>query len=344
MVTRFSATEARTTSELAIKENELSKRIEVELKKKKAKESAEFKASWEAQRKQLIMAAINAKDTLYVEKYVCGFSKLMTLEFFVSEFDARKSKPNDSLNNFKSKNGVTVKEKREEVLALFDEFVDATQNEMKEYFGGLAEYYKEQYKILCDAWDYGYNFTCAYSSSMPDGIDDKYRHFYDDINKKIIEYKEYKECKELNPDDSDVDENEDSDENEYLFDADEVADDYMYPSAKKRALKIEWIDHESEDFFNNEIFSNKGLAWLSKSNGQSLLNAIFDGLKRASQSGKTKHKIKFSYTNDGWYCLDGSKKIHSCLPDELIEFLEWEGFTLDETISNESSYEIHLSW
>jgi hypothetical protein len=42
--------------------------------------------------------------------------------------------------------------------------------------------------------------------------------------------------------------------------------------------------------------------------------------------------------------LEGSKKIYSCLPDELIEFLERKGFTLDETISNDSSYEIHLSW
>ena len=87
MVTRFSAKDAKQTSDKAVKDLVTKKRNE-ELEKKKSEKNLEVKhIAWEEQRKNLMLAAVDCKDELLVSASVCDFKKLMDLGFLIIEKD-----------------------------------------------------------------------------------------------------------------------------------------------------------------------------------------------------------------------------------------------------------------
>lgn len=95
---------------------------------------------------------------------------------------------------------------------------------------------------------------------------------------------------------------------------------------------------------NDPLLSDSGLAWLATYRGQLLIEAIFESLGEAAEAGKTNLKLDFSLSKDGWYFVRGQKKIYGCMPDELVEIIEKESFTIDDTTSSQKSYSIKVNW
>lgn len=83
---------------------------------------------------------------------------------------------------------------------------------------------------------------------------------------------------------------------------------------------------------------------LSTYRGQNLIEEVFKSLSNAAEMGKSTLKLDFSLSKDGWYFLAEGRKVFSCMPDELVEIISRENFTIDDTISTQKSYAIKVSW
>jgi hypothetical protein len=85
---------------------------------------------------------------------------------------------------------------------------------------------------------------------------------------------------------------------------------------------------------NAPLLSDTGLAWLSTYRGQSLVEEVFDALSAAAESGKSSTKLDFSLSKDGWYFLASERKIFSCMPDELVDIIARENFSIESALQN----------
>jgi hypothetical protein len=71
---------------------------------------------------------------------------------------------------------------------------------------------------------------------------------------------------------------------------------------------------------------------------------LFADLKNASEVGKRNLILRFNLTDIGWYYTSGKNDSYCCLPNDLVDLFYWDGFSIDDTISEETKYEIHVSW
>ena len=345
MVKRLSASDARLKAEHAQESLKEQRKRNEELKKSIAKDRAIIKKGFEHQRVQVISAAIDGKTELVVDS-IYLFRELTDSGIQVVEVGLVKKQ------NKKQEKVIDldVREKiKEEILECFDAFIDASKRDLKSYYDGLERFHMQNYNALYEVinsdWSGGEFYgDDVYILDVPSYLSAKYIHHIKKINIKILELKVFNE--DL---DSDEDNDEDYDDGqlvtgEYCFGDDDDEVDLLRSSAKGNILKIRWSAEEGSTYMNDPLLSDVGLAWLSTSSGQNLFEEIFDSLTSASDMGKTNLNLNFSLTKDGWAFLVGGRKVFCCMPDELVDIIASEDFTIEDTISNEKSYSIKVSW
>ena len=345
MVTRFSASEARLKAENAQKTLEVQRKINEELKKSIAKESAFIKQGFEQQKIDVISAAIDGKTeivvvSIYLYRELIDSGIQVVEEGVVKQQNQKHEKVID----------VEVREKiKDEILEHFDVFIDASKHDLKGYYGGLKRFHRQNYdalyEVISSDWSWiEFYGDDVYLEEVPDDLKSKYFDYFEKINEKIKEFKAYNEDLDFEDDDY---ENYDDGQlvtGEYCFsDADDEVD-LLKPSVEGNALKIRWTAEAGSTYMNDPLLSVEGLAWLSTYRGQNLIEEIFDSLSSAAEMGKTNLRLDFSLTNDGWSFVVGSRKIFCCMPDELVEIIARENFTIDDTTSTQKSYVIKVSW
>lgn len=345
MVTRFSASEARLKAENAQKALEDQRKRNVELKKSIAKERALIKQGFDQQKVGVISAAIDGKteivvDSIYLYRELTDFGIQVVEVGLVKKQNQRHEKVID----------VEVREKiRDEILEHFDAFIDASKHDLKGYYGGLQRFHRQNYDALYEVINSNWSWSefygdDVYSEDVPDDLKSKYFDYIEKINEKIKEFKAYNEDLDFEDDDD-----EDYDDGqlvtgEYLFSDEDDEVDLLKPSVEGNTLKIRWTADECSTYMNEPLLSDVGLAWLSTYRGQNLIEEIFDSLSSAAEMGKTNLKLDFSLTKDGWSFVVGSRKVFCCMPDELVEIIARENFTIDDTKSTQKSYAIKVSW
>ena len=95
---------------------------------------------------------------------------------------------------------------------------------------------------------------------------------------------------------------------------------------------------------NSKLFSGEGLAWLSSSKGQKLIEALFNSISQAAKNGKNNIKLNFYLDKKGWYFKNGFEVLECCLPEDLLEIIGIENFKIGETIIKEKSYSVTVNW
>lgn len=345
MVTRFSASEARLKAESAQKSLEEQRKRNEELKKSVAKERALIKQGFEQQKVLVISAAIDGGTELVVDS-IYLFRELTDSGIQVVEegLVKKQNQNNEKVIDFDKREKI-----KEEILEHFDTFIDASKRDLKSYYGGLQRFHRQNYDALYEvinsdwSWSEFYGDD-VYSEEVPDDLKSKYFDYIEKINDKI------KELKAFNEDlDFDEDDDEDYDDGqlvtgEYCFSEEDDDVDLLKPSVEGNKLKIRWTAEEGSTYMNDPLLSDVGLAWLSTYRGQTLIEEIFDSLSSAAEMGKTNLKLDFALTKDGWSFVVGSRKVFCCMPDELVEIIARENFTIDDTTSTQKSYAIKVSW
>ena len=343
MVTRFSASEARLKDENAQKTLEDQRKRNEETKKSIAKERAFIKQGFEKQKVDVISAAIDGKteiivDSIYLYRELTDSGIQVVEVGLVKQQNQKQEKVVD----------VEVREKiKDEILEHFDRFIDDSKQDLKGYYGGLQRFHRKNYDALYEVinsdWSwYEFYGDDVYSEEVPDDLKSKYFDYFEKINEKIKEFKAYKE-------DFEEDDDEDYDDGElvtgeYCFSDEDDEVDLLKPSVKGNTLKIRWSAEEGSTYMNDPLLSDVGLAWLSTYRGQKLIGDIFYSLSSAAEMGKTNLKLDFSLTKDGWSFVVGSRKVFCCMPDELVEIITRENFTIDDTTATQKSYAIKVSW
>jgi hypothetical protein len=336
MVTRFSASEARLKAENAQKVLEEQRLRDKVLRKQIAKERAFVREGFEKQRETIISAAIDGKSEIEVES-IFLFRELVDVGVQVVEDGLVKKQL------VVTGRVVGVDELKEEILQLFDMFIDAAKGDLKSYYDGFQRFHRLNYDALYEALNSSWSWSEfygdeIYAEEVPDELRSKYSDYIERINEKVRAYKGAFE---------DDDAYEDEDQlitGEYLFSDEDEDMDVLKPSVEGNKLKIRWFAEEGGTFMNDPLLSDVGLAWLSTYRGQNLIEEVFESLSNAAEMGKSTLKLDFSLSKDGWYFLTGGRKVFSCMPDELVEIISRENFTIDDTVSTQKSYAIKVSW
>lgn len=343
MATRFSASEARKKAESAQKSLEEQRKRNEELKKILAKERTLIKQGYEKQRSKIISAAIDGETEITVDS-IYLYTDLLNVGIQVVESGRVKQqlqKPEKILGE------VEREEIREEILEQFDIFIDGAKDDLKRYYGGLQRFHRLNYYALTRVIDSDWIWDefCGdevYCDEVTDDLKSKYADYIEKINEKIKEYKEFSE--DANFEEEEYEDLDHLINGEYFFGSSNDEVDLLKPSEEGNRLIIRWKAEEGATYMNSPLLSDAGLAWLSSYRGQSLIESIFESLSSAAEMGKTFLKLDFTLTKEGWSFVNGRKNVFCCMPDELVEIIARENFTIDDTKSTQKSYSIKVSW
>jgi hypothetical protein len=357
MVTRFSADDARRKTELAQQRiEEENQRAEAERKRiaserrKQAKEQALLEAGWKAQKNLILTAAMDGKHELELAPPVYLYKDL--IESFINvvevglvpkqlteaEREQYAQVAYDSLKNLNSR-----------IYSLLDKFIDNHKDHLLSHYGTL-KFMKSSLKEALDE-------AVESESSIFDGDENlwssltspsdmaRYVPELREITRTIKSYK--KTMAEVNYDPYSVSDIEVKSTElvygEYCFTNEDMDWDKLMPSKRQNKLKVTWDAEPHSKFLNASLFSGAGLTWLSSSYGQKLISSVFEALKEASEEGKQQLTLRFKLVKDGWYFTD-SVDYYCCVPDELVDIIEREGFEIIDTDSTEKSYKITVGW
>ena len=343
MVTIFSASEARLKADKAKKTlGELKIRND-ETRKTLAKERAILKAGFDKQQSQIICAAIDGKTELQVDA-VYLYQDLIKAGVSVLEVGQVKQQF-DANNNIEEYN--EKEELKKQVLEEFDNFIDASKNDLKEYYGSLKRFHKLNYDAIYEVLNSSdgtrYSGDDIFFSDVPAYLKSKYYSRIEKINRIIREYKRctygvdfgfYSNSKTY----------DELIEGEYSFGADDEDVVVLKPTNEGNILKISWTSEAGDTHMNKPLLSADGLAWLSSYRGQSLIEEVFEALSSAASNGKATHMLEFSLVKDGWIFVSSSRKIYSCQPNQLAEIIQREGFTVQSETATLENYSIKVSW
>lgn len=343
MVTRFSASEARLKADKAKKTLDELKIRNDETRKTLAKERAILKAGFDKQHSQIIFAAIDGKTELKVDA-VYLFQDLIKAGLSVLEVGQVKQQfnANNNIEEYDEK-----EELKKQVLQEFDNFIDESKNDLKEYYGSLKRFHKLNYDAVYDVLNSSegtrYSGDDIFFSEVPTNLKSKYYIHIEKINRII---REYKRCKygvnfgfysNSKTDDDLI-------EGEYFFSTDDEEVGVLKPTYEGNILKISWTSEAGDTHMNNPLLSADGLAWLSSYRGQNLIEEVFEALSSAASNGKSTLKLEFSSVKDGWFFVSSSRKIYSCQPSQLGEIIQREGFTIQSETATLKNYAIKVSW
>lgn len=346
MVTRFSASEARLKAESAQKARQNQIANEKIQRRLVAKEKALINKKYLLQRRQIISAAIEAKTEIEVDSVIL-FGELVSVGIQVIEVGVVKSQSSVIKNIIDVTKCDAIKK---ELLSLFDKFIDDSKPDLKIYYNGFKHFHKLNYDALYDALNSNWEWSefigdDIFFEMVPDDVKSKFETHFSSINSKI---KEFKRCNTnfiVEYDDDDVQADEDNlISGEFYFSDQDNFIDILEPSIEGNFFKIKWISEVGSSFMNAPLLSDSGLAWLSTYRGQNLIESIFNALSDAAEQAKSSIKLDFSLTKDGWYFLSDGRKVYCCMPDEIVDIIEQENFTIDETLSTDNSYLIKVSW
>lgn len=343
MVTRFSAAEARLKADKAKKTLDELKIRNEETRKTLAKERAILKAGFDKQRSQIIFAATDGKTDLQVDA-VYLFQDLIKAGVRVLEVGQVKQQfnANNNIQEYDEK-----EELKKQVLQEFDNFIDESKNDLKEYYGSLKRFHKLNYDAVYDAINSSdgtrYSGDDIFFSEVPTYLKSKYYSRIETINRIIREYKRCKYGVDFGYyTDSETD--DELIEGEYIFGVDDESVGVLKPSIDGNILKISWTSEAGDTHMNKPLLSADGLAWLSSFRGQNLIEKVFEALSDAASNGKTTHKLEFSSIKEGWFFVSSSRKIYSCQPDQLAEIIQREGFTVQNETATLNRYSIKVNW
>ena len=108
---------------------------------------------------------------------------------------------------------------------------------------------------------------------------------------------------------------------------------------------VMWSQDSVAEFMSEPLFSKHGLNWIADEYGQNLLEAIFDCLKGVALRGKNRASIMFKLTSHGWYFVNEvGYHYPSCMPNDLVEIVEMQGFIVSATSVTSKSYTIKVKW
>ena len=352
MVTRFTASEARLKAETAKKTLVDQHKKTLEIKKILAKERTVIKQGFETLRINIMHAALEGKNEIEVDS-VYLFRDLIDSGIQVVETGLVKKQ---NLRCEKIIDPEISEKIKDEILEKFDKFIDASKQDIKGYYGRFQLFhrlnYDALYEVINSDWSWSkFEGDSIYTDEVPDDLKAKYFIYIEKINEKIQEFKAYNTDLIFDTDktedfDTDVEEDYDDQliEGEYFFSKDDEEVDLLKPSVMGNTLKIKWTSETGNTYMNDPLLSEVGLAWLSTYRGQNLVDAIFDSLNSAAEMGRTNLKLNFSLDKDGWSFDSGSRKVFCCMPDELVEIISRENFSIDDTKSTQKTYSIKVSW
>lgn len=344
MVTRFSATEARLKADKAKKNFDELKIRNSENIKKLAKERALLKAGIDRQRYQIIDAAID-RETEILVGVVYLYQDLIKAGIGVLEVGEvkRQFDVSTNFNGYENEKEIL----KEQIFREFDKFITDSKNDLKEYYGSANRFHKLNYNALCGILDSyeeeRYSGDNIFFSEVPKELMSKYYDHIENINRKVREYRRCK-CSFSSNFYSGSENGKNLIEGEFYFGPDDESVEVLKPSYEGNIFKIKWTSEPGDKHMNQPLLSGEGLAWLSSYRGQVLIEAMFEALSDAADQGKSKIKLDFTLTIDGWYFLSDGRKLFCCIPDELVGIIERQGFIIDNTSSTDESYSIQVSW
>jgi len=357
MVTKFSASEVRKKYELAqlriTQEKEREEAEERRLaseRRRQAKEQALLRASWDAQKYLILNAALDGKHELEVIPPVYFYKELIESSIDVIETGlVAKQITQEEREKYAQVVSDSIRNSEMRIHLLLDKFIENHKKHLLPHYGNikymkssLNEALDEAIESESSIFDGDENLWSSLSS--PSEMT-RYLPELREITKTIKSYKRI--LQESNLDPYSVDEikgpSTELGYGDYFFSNDHKDTDKLFPSQKQNKLKIAWAKEPVNKFLNVSLFSGPGLTWLSSYYGQRLINVIFEAFKDAAEDGENQLTLKFNLTNDGWY-FKSAVEYYCCVPDELVDIIEREGFTIIDTTSTEKSYSIKVSW
>jgi len=385
MSARISAEEARKRAELAKRKAEIDaklraeKKIEAETRKiERAKARKLIDAGWEAQRRLLIDAAVEGKSHLVLKPPIFRYQKLLELDFTFTEegwvknqhfydgwvsFDLGDFAVNDPFasheddwdfgDTIEGSNHPLVqklKKYRTNIDTVLDQFGKSAYPDVQRYYrlDEFSRILKKELAFALESRSSLFHRDHVIWANVPTEKKKYYDRHFDQIDQAISIFRNLKRQLEEGHAPPRFHQGDYS----YTLD-DKKIDVIDVPGVNrdKRSAKnifsVWWGTGSDSAVLNGEIFCRAGLSWLSRRNGQKLLDEIFDALEESANKGRNSLTLNFLLPSDdeGWFFNRSSRtNIESCSPDDLVEIIERRGFLIDDTQSFYGSYKIKVSW
>ena len=372
MVTKFSASEARQTVELAKQQaereqkvNQAREREEDALREKQAFIQEAIDRGWAAQKTLIIDAAIDRKKELILRTPIYKFRNLIDVGIDFIEIGWVKNQEvetNEDLYSYEDyeRRSEMIRSLEEGIRVLARELMEAAHGDWGQYYGSVAKYiesinraFDEAIESTSGVFDGDYVLWV----DVPGHLRRKYETHFSHITNAIKFLKKsrinplYGLPKRIKK------KREEMIYGQYLFSYKDQKveilgepqellngdDDWI--DEDKNHYKVKWISDENSEFMSEPLFTKNGLNWISNEYGQNLLASIFESLKGTAAKGKSWISLKFKLTNDGW-CFVNDVGYHypSCMPDDLVEIIERQDFIIADTSATSRSYSIKVKW
>lgn len=346
MATRFSASDARKKTELAKQRIEAEKKAASETKKELAKKRQAINIGWEKQRLDILLAAIDGKHELKIKSSVYSFRRLVDLGLKVVEkglvryqFNGRDAQADKA----------RLETLHKEILEAFNAFMDASKDDLSEYYGNFSIYYQtlheELYETINSYFSSDFFGDDVMFNEVPEKVSNHYSSHFSIISDRIKAFKDFKQIVDFDMEDEDEVDIDVLVNSEYVFSESDKPAAILNPSKAGNSLRIVWSADLGATHMNDPLFSDDGLAWLAATVGQEFLASVFKSLSLAAEEGKTETTLSFELVHDGWlFKKNRGETIYSCMPDEVVELVALEGFNVADTDSTDTGYKIFVTW
>lgn len=342
-------------------------------KREKAEAAVQMNLGWEKQRASLIDASVEGLQSFILKPPIYRYRNLLLLDFLFSE---EGWVMNQDLHWDRFKFELIYKTESEEVLIdyhdnprfsrlkrirmrlnhLVERFSLISFDDVQRYYGfpEFSRILKRELLTAIDSSSSLFDVNYVMWVNVSESKKRKYAEYFLMLHELINEHKTLKEklSKGLAP--------PKFKDGIYYFHLQDRQSDVIHGptlqrnnKGKENTFNVYWpLNPKSETlFFNGEIFSCGGLAWLSSRHGQKLLDSIFGSLEQAAKKARSKLMLRFStnsFENNVWsdwyFEEDGIGFIPSCNPNDLIEIIERRGFTIVETQLADDICMISVSW
>lgn len=372
MVTKFSASEARQTVELAKKQaaleqqaSEARKREEDALREKQALIQKAIDQGWAAQKTLIIDAALDGKKELTLRTPIYKFRNLIDVGIDFIEVGWVKNQEvetNEDLytdKEYEDRN-TKIRWQEEGIRELGRELMQTAHADWRKYYGSIEKYVEsinravdEAIESTSDDFDGEYILWV----NVPVHLRRKYSTHFLHVTKAIKFLKKSRQNPLYGLPKRVKKKRKETIYGEYLFsDSDQKVeilgephefseDDDGWVDEDQNHYKVKWTSEETPELMSEPLFSKHGLNWISGEYGQNLLEAIFDCLQGAAAKGKSTTSIKFKLTSDAWYFVNESGYHYpSCMPDDLVAIVERQDFIISDTSATSRSYTIKVKW
>ena len=372
MVTKFSASEARQTVELAKqqaerdqKANEARKRDEDALREKQSLIQEAIDRGWAAQKTLIIDAAIDRKKELTLRTPIYKFRNLIDVGIDFIEIGWVKNQEvetNEDLYSYEDyeRRSEMIGSLEEGIRLLTRELMQAAHSDWGQYYGSVEKYIESINRAVDEAIESTsgvFDGDYILWVDVPGHLRRKYGTHFSHITNAIKFLKKSRTNPLYGLPKRIKKKREEMVYGQYIFSYKDqrveilgephelLNDDDGWVDEDKNHYKVKWISDENLEFMSEPLFTKNGLNWISGEYGQNLLDAIFDCLKGAAAKGKNITSLKFKLNNDGWnFVNDAGYHYPSCMPDDLVEIIARQDFIIADTSATSRSYTIKVKW